>query len=424
MQGKILDLPGRQWRFECHSLWRLRTQRRLRRIRKVLERTQHLTAAPVRLPCVRVQWMDWSERGLQGMQSIIDTLQLCRIDEIIIHLQSSPSDGMAGSTTQGKVLAMEQLVQIPTQRLTLAENWKDDLRPRDVQRIMSSMQRSPYYHDLMITHWGTDMETLKTFCQSKMRGSLVLHMGNDILDQLVYLLRYGRLLSLRVTINRRYDDIDNNNNNNRDNHHNSSLVAQELEQALATNTTLESLEICMRHPEASHSVVCAVFAALKKNRTLKRLKMDHPLPNVDCLVDALPYMHGIQEIVAPWPVVTHVDELYPTVPSDRLVAALQRNTSLTNWDATNLHPSTFRRRRPHEMMMMNLPRSVTTILRRNLFLQRVQRLQRFGMSNNNSSGGGGGGDGELLPWLLYCSGEAGLSARYLLLGKYFTAQLE
>lgn len=420
MQGKVLELPGRQWRFECHAMWRLRTRRRLERIRKVVARqkrsssSSHSSSPCVRIPCVRVQWCDWSEKGQRDIQRIVETLRLCTIEEIVINVRSTTDP----SAREGKVGVMEQLVQLPTHRLTLPENWKNGLDRRHVQRIMSRLQQSTHYHDLMITHWGTDMEVLKVFCHSKLRGSLVLHIGEDILDQFVYLLKYGRLVSLRLTINRQFVDYGN------------AHLREEFEDALASNTTLETLEIGVRYPQESHTVIRSVLVALTKNRTVKRLEVDNPFTDVECWIDALPHMHGVQELVAPWPVVSHDvgDEDATDYYQQRLVTALKRNTSLTRWDTA---------RHNEHCRVHRIPSSVQSILRRNTFMKRVRDLKRFteadddkgdhGDNGGDDKSGGGGDDsrcGELLPWLAYCRGDEGLSARYMLLGKYFTAQLE
>ena len=212
MQGKVLELPGRQWRFESHVLWRLRTQRRLKRIRKAVTRQEAI--AFVVFACVT-----------------------------------------------GVVV------------------------------------------NAIIFPWF-DMEVLRVFCQSKLRNSLVLHIGNDILDQFVYLLKYGRLVSLRLTINRQFVDYSN------------GHLREGFEDALASNTTLETLEIGVRYPQESHTMIRSVLVALTKN----------PLPNVECLVDSLPHMHGLQELIAPWPVVSpDVD----ATDCHRLVTTTRCSASLT-----------------------------------------------------------------------------------------------
>ena len=132
-----------------------------------------------------------------------------------------------------------------------------------------------------------------------------MHLGPGFLPGLVRLLACGTVKSLEVTtviVDKLSLDVN---------------ILPQLRQAVAQNTTLESL--ALSHTKGMASVwQQAIFPAMEVNRTLKRLEFGYENGLVKGFLEHLPLMKGLQSVQAPW----RIDD------GASWVAAVQQNQSL------------------------------------------------------------------------------------------------
>lgn len=245
-----------------------------------------------------------------------------------------------------------KLVSLPTCRLTLSPRFFHGLEEEQVQSILKVIASSRFFagNDLWITSTRRLAQEDSGAClllehhsRSRGKGTLKLSSSRHAVQLFIHLVQYSGVESLQAPLLRE------------------TLQASEccaLQTALAYNRTLRSLRLFLNQhaPNNNADVSEAIFRALTTaNQTLSRLAL-HPV----CwksLVTHLPLMQGLQSLRVAGP---PCDET-----AAQLVAALQQNTSMQEWNKVATQNGGASRK---------IPPVVTTILQRNRRLHQARRV--------------------------------------------------